>query len=134
MRRRASVCPAPVLDAMVVEALEGSPRPLSAYHIADRLQGRRGAAQVASVYRSIERLTEAGRVERVETLSAYRLSERRTGILLVCGRCGMTRTLAMPAMRMDIAVEVLASGFRLGRLVIEAVGRCTQCPDGTPLP
>jgi len=134
MRRRASICPAPVLDAMVVQVLEGSPRPLSAYHIADRLEGRRGAAQVASVYRSIARLTEAGRVERVETLSAYRLSERRTGVLLVCEQCGMTRTLAMPAMRMVVTAEILASGFGLGRLVIEALGRCAQCADGTPLP
>jgi Fur family zinc uptake transcriptional regulator len=130
MRKRASTCPAPVLDEMVTRVLDASPRPLSAYHIADRLEGRRGASQVASVYRSLERLMRAERVERVETLSAFRIADPPGGILLICEECGTTRILSCPQTRKDLTLQIHGSSFRLDRLVIEAVGRCAQCHEG----
>lgn len=131
IRKRASIRPAPVLDEMVLNALAASARPLSAYHIADRLEDRRGAAQVASVYRSLERLTQARRIERVETLSAFRLAEKADGILLVCAQCGQTSTLPLPMTRAEMATEAIASGFQPSRLVIEALGHCRPCREET---
>jgi Fe2+ or Zn2+ uptake regulation protein len=69
----------------------------------------------------------AERVERVETLSAFRLADPSGGILLICEECGTTRVLPSPQIRMDLTLQILGSSFRLDRLVIEAVGRCAQC-------
>lgn len=83
-----------------------------------------------SVYRSLERLCAQSVVQRVETASGYRLCDLPDPMLLNCTRCGTI--LALPAADPCAVLHTQAqgAGFRVERLVMEAVGICGGCATG----
>jgi Fur family transcriptional regulator, zinc uptake regulator len=126
-RKKARALPGKVLDGLILEILSGTNVPLSAYAIADRVRDRGGPGYVMTIYRALGRLADREAVERVESLSAYRKRSAWSSVLLVCSRCGVTTSLPV-ATAFNVIVEAVgATGFRLEKLALEAVGTCARC-------
>lgn len=126
-RTRAEILPGVVLDGLIVELLGLTEVPLGAYPIADLLRERGRSGHIMAIYRSLDRLCKRGVIERVESLSAYRLHTTSEAVLLACTRCGTTTTLPVPSEFDAIVAAVRGTGFALGKLALEAVGVCGFC-------
>lgn len=139
-RRKSPGIPGPVLEQRLVQALGQSEVPLSAYQLASDLRDAGYGVPVMSVYRALDRLIERERVEKVETLSAFRLHDKRAAALLICVDCGTTTSLAMPSDYANIVRQLPEASFDMRTLAIEATGRCAACrssqdkSDRTPAP
>lgn len=59
------------LDEMIHSVLAGSPRPLSAYQIIEQTARVPKPLAPMQIYRTMQRLLDAGQARRIETLSAY---------------------------------------------------------------
>ena len=129
-RARAPVCPGPVLDELVVAALADQLAPLSAYTLVERVRERGQHCHVMAVYRSLDRLCARDLVERVESLSSYRLRTAAGAVLMVCAQCGAATALPIADQHAQLWASVTATGFTIRKLVIEAVGLCRDCGAG----
>ena len=126
-RKRAPILPGSVLDGLILEALGSTDVPLGAYAIAGRLHDRCRRGNVMAIYRSLDRLARRELVERVESLSAYRLRTAPQAVLMTCSLCGATTPLPILPEFQSIEQAVRDTGFVLDKLVLEAVGVCEQC-------
>jgi Fur family zinc uptake transcriptional regulator len=126
-RKRAPILPGSVLDELILEALGGCDVPLGAYAIAGCLRDRCRPSNVMAIYRSLDRLAKRGLVERVESLSAYRLRTTAQAVLLACSQCGTTTPLPVIGEFQRIEQAVKSTGFAIDKLALEAVGVCEQC-------
>ena len=95
-RKRAPILPGVVLDELILETLGDTDVPLGAYAIAGRLRERCRPGNLMAIYRSLERLAKRHQVERVESLSAYRLRTASKAVLMACSHCGTTTPLPVP--------------------------------------
>jgi Fur family transcriptional regulator, zinc uptake regulator len=129
-RTRAPILPGSVLDELIVETLSGTDVPLSAYAIVDQLRDKGRTGNVMAIYRSLDRLTKRDVVERVESLSAYRLRTASQAVLMACSHCGATTPLPILSEFQSIEQAVREAGFALDKLALEAVGVCEQCRQG----
>lgn len=110
-------------------ALGGDETPLSAYAIAERLRADGHRVNIMSIYRSLDRLCERDVVERVESLSSYRLRSAVAAMLMVCSRCGVATPLPIAEEHARLWASVANTGFAIRKLAIEAVGLCGSCRD-----
>ena len=95
---------------------------LSARQIHERLAG---TADLSTVHRVLQRLTEAGETQALQTTVAvtYRLAGP-VGHCLVCQDCG--RTTAIPDDLAGLLMNGMAgAGFTIGAVVVPA--RCHEC-------
>ena len=128
-RRRAPVCPGPELDRLVIAALGDEPAPLSAYALVERVRERGQHCYVMAVYRSLDRLCTRDLVERVESLSSYRLRTASDAVLMVCAQCGAATALPIAEQHAQLWASVTATGFAIRKLAVEAVGLCGNCRE-----
>jgi Fur family zinc uptake transcriptional regulator len=126
-RKRAPICPGPVLDEAIMDVLSQSDLPLSAYDVADRLRQRGRSIMTASVYRSLARLRVSQQIERVETLSSFRVKDTPKAVIMICSHCGCVQPLAGGILH-DAFKDLLAkAGFVADHAAIEATGTCRDC-------
>lgn len=119
---------------LVMDALNASPAPLSAYTLLDHLrdQGFRAPLQV---YRALEKLVELGMVHRLESLNAFMACQHQSCeaengdsvLFAICGTCKSVEELT--SLRLEQTIQELAgvAGFTLKSSVIELRGTCNQC-------
>ncbi|MGC4252317.1 MAG: transcriptional repressor [Sphingobium sp.] len=102
--------------------------PLSAYDIADAT-ARAGSSLVPNqVYRTLARLIEQGRVQRIESLNAYLRREGDADACLICDDCHHVHMIAMPPDLRSCMGEVAGgTGFAVEQHVIEIHGHCADC-------
>lgn len=124
---RAPILPGSLLDELIVIVLGDADVPLGAYAIVDRLRERCRLGNVAAVYRSLDRLSNRMLIERVESLSAYRLNTASQAVLMVCSGCRATKPLLIHPEFQSIEGAVRINGFKLDKLVVEAIGVCESC-------
>ena len=124
-----STMPASRLEALILSALRASTVPLSAYAIADQLRDEGTRVVVPSVYRALRRLGAEGVVEKVEMLSAYRISEREKHLRLVCLNCGQTTGHLLPELYDMLIDSAAQTGFAISKVALELAGRCASCRD-----
>ena len=117
-------------DRTVLDALGGSPRPLSAYDILDR--ARSGALKApVQVYRALQKLESQGLVHRIEALNAFVCCrdhdhcDRRPGFV-ICRDCGDVREFEDPRVS-EIAGEAAGAAFAIDLVSLEVFGRCGAC-------
>ena len=116
--------PARLRTLELVLAAEG---PVKAYDLARRFHVD-GPASVITIYRALSFWARMGVVRKVETLNAFVAVALpgETSAFLLCGACGRTEEVPV-----DVAEEVgavaRAIGFQVGRLTLEAGGRCRDC-------
>lgn len=126
-RSRATIVPGEVLERALSRILEQSAVPLSAYTLASDLRDLGHRVPVMSVYRALDRLIDRAIVQKVETLSCYRIRDKADAVLLICTHCGSTQSLSMPAEYDRIVNGLPKRGFDLSNLAIEATGQCAAC-------
>jgi Fur family transcriptional regulator, zinc uptake regulator len=122
--------PAPEQDKMIVEALRGVGRPVSAYELIDRLREKATLAP-QTVYRSLDRLIADGQAHRLESLNAFvacrHPSHEGAAVFAICDDCGTVTEFDEP-----VAVERLAgwakkAKFAVDQMTLELRGRCRTC-------
>lgn len=117
----------------VLESLQQSAGPLSAYDILGQLQVANPKMAPPTVYRALSALMESGHVHRVESLKAYIACDgdahQTASILLICNECGAVDERVAPALSTQLSNVTSKSGFAPTRHVIEVHGRCGSCCD-----
>jgi len=91
VRKGAKRRPAPERDKMIVEALRGVGRPVSAYELIEELREKAILAP-QTVYRSLDRLIAEGQAHRLESLNAFvacrHPSHEGAAVFAICNDCG----------------------------------------------
>lgn len=119
-------------QALVLDSLNGSSAPMSAYSILDELRTE-GFRAPLQVYRAIEKLTEFGLVHRIESMNAFvackhpSCSDHEAMIFMICESCNRVDELADK--EVSGLLESLAGKkkFALGHSTVELSGRCGAC-------
>lgn len=101
--------------------------PQGAYDLISGLREVGITAPQMSVYRALNRLMQRGAIERVETLSAFRVRDKDDAVLLICIACGRTMSLDAHAQHQALRSNISSGGFTLIATAIEAKGRCAEC-------
>lgn len=101
--------------------------PVKAYDLARRFHAD-GPASVITIYRALSFWARLGVVRRVETLNAFVAASLpgETSAFLLCGVCGRTEEVSIDVTE-EVGAVARAIGFQLGRLTLEAGGRCRDC-------
>ena len=121
----------PANHLLVYEALKKAGEPVSAYHLLMELRDQ-GVTAPPTVYRALKRLTEEGRVHRIESLNAYVVcatgcAQPRGAGFAICDDCGSVTEF--PCSDIERSVETWASemAFTVGKVMLELHGRCADC-------
>lgn len=118
---------------MIVEALKGAGRPVSAYEIIDSLRSRASLAP-QTVYRSLDRLIASGAAHRLESLNAFvacsHAAHDSTAIFAICTQCGTVREFDDPDAVASLAGWAKTSNFAVRQMTLELRGRCAACATG----
>lgn len=123
-------------DKIVVEALRGVGRPVSAYELIEELRDK-GVTAPPTVYRALNRLIEDGLAHRLESLNAFVCCadagcHRRTegvAAFAICSKCGRVDEFTDAEVGDRLAGWAAAEGFGLERTTIELRGVCKGCRE-----
>lgn len=116
----------------VLEKLEASSGPLSAYTLLDLLrdQGFRAPLQV---YRALDGLMTAGFVHRLESMNAFVACaephdhSHRMIAFAICDKCGQVSEFSDEVIGKQLDAWVGSTGFAAKKAVIEFRGTCAKC-------
>jgi Fur family zinc uptake transcriptional regulator len=116
----------------VLEKLEASGAPLSAYTLLDQLR-ERGFRAPLQVYRALDALVKEGLVHRLESLNAFVAcaephdhSHSMTAFA-ICDQCGQVTEFSDHAVGHQLEDWVRSNGFAPKKAVIEFRGTCAKC-------
>ena len=128
--------PAPEQDKMIVEALRGVGRPVSAYELIEELRHKASLAP-QTVYRSLDRLIAEGQAHRLESLNAFVACrhpshEGEMAVFAICNDCGTVSEFDEPAAVDRLAAWARKAKFAVDRMTLELRGRCRECIARTP--
>jgi Fur family transcriptional regulator, zinc uptake regulator len=119
-------------QTLVIEALNQSKSPLSAYAILDALRGE-GLRAPLQVYRALEKLVALGFVHRLESLNAF-VACQHIGCdgtdnvaFAICGTCGKVDEVQDASLSKELQAVSLNAGFLLAHSVVELRGTCAEC-------
>jgi Fur family transcriptional regulator, zinc uptake regulator len=122
--------PAPEQDKMIVEALRGVGRPVSAYELIEQLRDQASMAP-QTVYRSLDRLIADGQAHRLESLNAFvacrHPSHEGVAVFAICGDCGTVSEFDEPAAVERLAAWARKAKFVVDQMTLELRGRCRAC-------
>jgi len=123
-------------QTLVLDVLLQEQGPLSAYMILDRLrdQGLRAPLQI---YRALDKLTEIGRVHRLESVNAFVAcrhfdEEEHNAHLIafaICKKCGAVIEFSDEQIDECVKVQMAAHQFRSQGTTLEISGLCRDCID-----
>jgi Fur family zinc uptake transcriptional regulator len=126
---------APEQDKMIVEALRGVGRPISAYEIIDSLREKATLAP-QTVYRSLDRLIADGQAHRLESLNAFvacrHPAHEGAAVFAICDDCGIVTEFDEPAAVERLHGWARKAKFALKQMTLELRGRCRACAAAPP--
>jgi Fur family ferric uptake transcriptional regulator len=113
----------------VVEALEGRRTAVSAQQLHGELRGRGGATGLATVYRTLQALAEAGAVDSFvrDGELAYRLCGAKHHHHLVCESCGSVEEVGAEQVESWIRTIAKRRGFTVTGHTVDVFGSCRDC-------
>ena len=115
----------------VLEILLERHRAMGAYEILDILRDEGLGSQPPVVYRALDFLVSQGLVHRIERLNAFAACAHpgadHTPAFLICRNCDRVAEATSDATKGRLGEAARASGFRIERAVVEAVGLCPDC-------
>ena len=119
-------------DRLVLTALDGAERPLSAYDILEKTRSASIKAPT-QVYRSLQKLEGQGLVHKIEALSAFvacsdQHEHDHRPAFVICRGCSSVREFEAPKL-FDLAREAAGEQFSLESISLEIFGRCEACKD-----
>jgi len=108
----------------------GEPR--TAYQILDVVNKKRKSKLSAiSVYRTLDFLTEAGVVLKLESKNTFELclnaAPEHSHLMMICDKCGEIREIEDPALVKTLAKTAHKNGHKLKHHAIELHGICESC-------
>lgn len=112
------------------EALSGGDEFVTAQQLHDRLRAADAGIGLATVYRTLQQLTDAGEVDCLRTDAgerAYRACSRRHHHHLVCRSCGRTVEVAGEVIEAWASRVASENGFRDVSHDLELFGLCDRC-------
>lgn len=119
-------------QSLVMDALQGSDAPLSAYTILDQLRDH-GFRAPLQVYRALEKLVEFGLVHRLESLNAFvacrhsSCDAHEAIIFMICDKCGLVNEVADSALSNRLSDVAQDRHFTPRKSTVELRGTCGQC-------
>lgn len=121
-------------QSLVLDVLEGSDAPLSAYMILDKLRDH-GFRAPLQVYRALEKLLAGGQVHRLESLNAFvacahahkDCCRHGTVAFAICSGCGHVTEFHDHAIDERLAGWAAARKFKQEKTTIEIRGLCEAC-------
>jgi Fur family transcriptional regulator, zinc uptake regulator len=117
----------------VLRYLNSCYRPVSAYDILEALRSD-GVSASTTVYRALEKLLEAGKVHRIESLNAWTVCcgghDGKTPVFAICDDCGTVTEHIDNDFAHSIASLSARTGFAPNHFVLEIHGRCSDCDTG----
>ncbi len=126
MRKQAAV-----RQAEILEVLNSSDAPMTAYQILERLQGDEPDIAPSTVYRALAALADQGWAHKLESLKSFvpcRCDhDKSLPVLAICEDCGSVDEHDGGALLPKLATLVAASRIRAERHIVEIHGRCGVC-------
>ena len=119
----------------LMEALESSEGFRSAQDLHASLRREGGSVGLATVYRALQSLVDAGEVDLVKTdagEAVYRLCSRSHHHHLVCRQCGRTVEVTGPAVERWAAKVAEENGYAEVSHTVELFGTCPACRPAAP--
>lgn len=119
-------------DKIVVEALRGVGRPVSAYELIEALRDQ-GVTAPPTVYRALNRLIEDGLAHRLESLNAFvacnHPHHHHTGkaVFAICDDCGSVTEFDSETAEKSLAQWAKKAGFKVRAMTLELRGQCKAC-------
>ncbi|MEQ3708161.1 MAG: Fur family transcriptional regulator [Tateyamaria sp.] len=114
----------------VLKYLQSQDRPVSAYDILEGLRDD-GVTASTTVYRALEKLLDAGKVHRIESLNAWTVCcgghDGKTPVFAICDDCGTVTEHVDDDFTNSIAGLSKRTGFAPNHSVLELHGRCSDC-------
>ena len=122
--------PAPEQDKMIVEALRGVGRPVSAYELIEELRDQASLAP-QTVYRSLDRLIAEGQAHRLESLNAFvacrHPSHEGAVVFAICDDCGTVTEFDEAAAIERLSAWARKAKFAVEQMTLELRGHCRAC-------
>jgi Fur family zinc uptake transcriptional regulator len=119
----------------VLKYLQSQDRPVSAYDILEGLRDD-GVTASTTIYRALEKLLDAEKVHRIESLNAWTVCcgehDGKTPVFAICDDCGTVTEHVDDEFADSIAGLSERTGFAPKHLVLELHGRCSGCSTSVP--
>ncbi|MFZ5963028.1 Fur family transcriptional regulator [Thalassococcus sp. BH17M4-6] len=114
-----------------LEILLREHRAMGAYELLDRLRDAGFGAQPPVAYRALDFLVEHGFVHKIERLNAFvacaHPGASHSPAFLICRKCDAVAEAHSAPARGTLGDAARATGFRIERTVVEALGICPAC-------
>tara|TARA_B100001173_G_C15894725_1_gene507196 strand:- start:447 stop:839 length:393 start_codon:yes stop_codon:yes gene_type:complete len=121
------------LRETVLEILQDSSEPMSAYDVLHELQKVTGKVAPPTVYRALSSLQNQRVIHRLESLNAYVVCNQNcmhnAPIISICDTCGEVEESASDELLANLSDIVQRKGFAAERHVIEVHGKCSPCAE-----
>lgn len=108
-------------------------RALGAYELLDRLRDAGYGAQPPVAYRALDFLVANGFVHKIERLNAFvacaHPGATHSPAFLICRECDAVAEAHSVPTRGTLGEAARATGFKIERTVVEAVGVCPSCAE-----
>lgn len=119
----------------VLEVVQGSDAPISAYDILARLSSDARMVKPPTVYRALEFLERMGLVHKIDSIRAYVGCDvhdhQHQAAFLVCTSCKRSVEVEAPASDTALSSAATQAGFAVSQIIQEVHGVCGQC-TGAP--
>ena len=121
-------------QGLVLSVLQSADQPLSAYTILDRLRDD-GLKAPLQVYRALDKLLEAGRIHRLESMNAFVVCchskhgqiHPRITAFEICESCGKVAEFHHSDIDDALSQHSRSSGFKIRATTIKIHGLCGEC-------
>lgn len=121
-------------QSLVLSVLQASDQPLSAYSILNRLRDD-GLRAPLQVYRALDKLMQAGRIHRLESMNAFVVCchsmhgqiHPRITAFEICESCGKVNEFHDATIEDALGSRARHSGFKIRSTTIEVHGLCAEC-------
>ena len=118
-----------------LEILLREHRAIGAYELLDRLHAAGFGAQPPVAYRALDFLVANGFVHKIERLNAFiacaHPGEAHSPAFLICRACDAVAEAQSAPARGSLGEAARATGFKIERTVVEALGLCPTCAGKT---
>lgn len=119
-------------DKIIVDALRGVGRPVSAYELIEEVRGK-GVTAPPTVYRALQRLIDDGLAHRLESLNAFvacnHPHHQGKAIFAICDTCGTVREFDSAVAIKGLQTWAKDNDFSVRAMTLELRGRCSSCVE-----
>jgi Fur family transcriptional regulator, zinc uptake regulator len=120
-------------DKIIVEALRGVGRPVSAYELIEQVRAK-GVSAPPTIYRALQRLIDDGLAHRLESLNAFVACDHPhhagRAVFAICDACGTVKEFDSPAAVKSLQAWAGKNDFKIRSMTMEIRGRCADCTAG----